>query len=217
MRYVTIEEVVANALTIIPDATDNERVYMRQWAYLGKRRIGPTKADIKQKTIGIDNNRIRKPDNFIAGLDLALLDAAGNERTYQFEGRGKATHDADTGRRTPWIDTHYVTEDNNFYYLDSTAELNVTVGRLEYLAMPVDDAGDLVVPEDELEAIMAFIHYMWAKRNMETGALSLLRHDSEYLMARARSKAALPDMLEAKEGIFRKWNSMLSKPLRDAY
>lgn len=216
MRYVTLDEVVANALTIMPQADDETRVAMRQWVYLAKRKLGPSKGDLRVATIGISNNRIRKPDDFIFATDLALLDDSGNERNYQFEGRGFAVHDENTGRRQPWVEAHYVSEDNDFYYLSITGDTNVTRARLEYLALPLDDGGNLMINEHETEAIMSYLRYMFAMREQDPN-INVYREISTIEMARTRRKNEIPDMLEAKEGIFRKYMSMITKPLRDAY
>ena len=46
-RLVTVDEVVAEAASIIKGATDQERHLMRQWAYSGNAEIGVPKLNIK--------------------------------------------------------------------------------------------------------------------------------------------------------------------------
>ena len=62
-KYITIDEVVASAATILPGSTDTEKVFMRHWCVLGNRELGLSKDNVVTEKINVQDLTIRKPTN----------------------------------------------------------------------------------------------------------------------------------------------------------
>lgn len=210
LRYFTIEEVVANVSTIIPEAKKKDRNIFRQWAYLAERQLG-FGGDTEVKTspkLAVTDGIIVKPSDFISAVDLALLDDNNRDFRYIYKGKGKRIHPEQNRITDSERDYIKVSEDSNCFYLSSNAS-NITCARLKYYGLPLDEDGELKVPEHHLQAIMMYIKYMWATAN-ESRNYNVDPHYQRWLIesSRAKSKNKMPSMLEGQQ-IASEWMSLI--------
>lgn len=221
--FVTLEEVVANSATLILDTDPKHRNILRQWTYIGERQLGFSGLHLKPAQVQVDNLTIKKPSDYAVGVDLALFDANDNEYRYHFQGNRKRIHNewALTSNATS-LGFHQdraeigVSEDPYFFYLDSTGE-SVTYANLNYYSYPVDEDGDMLIPEHHMFALMNFNYWMWERRKKDNQS-SIAQAKQDWLMEqiKAKTKNKVPSMLEGKD-IARFHNSMINKIFYDKF
>lgn len=211
--YFTVDEVVANALTVIPSATQKDKNIFKQWVFLAERQIGSSDVSIKiEPDIVVTNLRVGKPSDCIKPKSLFLFDSDGREVIYRHHGLGKQISDRNENES---INRDIIlTETNDAFYLSSNGS-NVVSANLRYYGFPTDENGDLKIPEIHIMAIIAFINYMMSMRTNES---RLITKDfyaiwkSEMVSARARTN--MPSELEAQY-IARRFVSLIDYMNRD--
>ena len=217
--FITMNEVVANSATLIEDTDPKNRNLFRQWTYLGERQLGFSGLHIKPVQIEVDNLTIKKPNDYASGIDLALFDVSDNEYKYHFQGNRKRIHNEWTIANSSTssslgfarTDTEIgVSEDPYYFYLDSTGE-SITYANINYYSYPIDDDGDMMIPEHHMFALMNFNYWMWERRKKENQS-SIAQAKADWLMEQTKAKAKnkVPSMLEGKD-IARMHNSMIDK------
>lgn len=212
-RYYTLDEAVALSISVAPEASDVERVFMDEWMYHGIRQIGVGKEDVKICTIPIHDLGIVKPTDYYMARDLALHTVNGVEIDYLFMGTGKRIHN-DVRNSPRFIE---VSETGDFFHLSSdSTEFELATATLEYYALPSTADGDLMISEAYVYGLMHYIKYMLALRNNARN-IDQLKKYWEKEASKLRSKNVKPHMLEFKEGIARVYMSMLTKPTRDRF
>ena len=86
-RTIPVDEVIAEACTVIKNVTEQEKIFMRQWAYTALRKIGLTNINIQvSDRLYLDDWSVKKPDNLIRTNDIALYNSNGNEILTKFKG-----------------------------------------------------------------------------------------------------------------------------------
>lgn len=208
-QFISVEEIVANAATIIKDARKEDRNLFRQWAYIAERDIGFSTLNEKVFPTPVEDLCFAKPLDFAMANDLSLYDSQGREYRYSYKGTSKNLH-----RREDSEFLHdrtiQVYEDSHFFSLSSNGT-NITHAKLLYYAYPIDEDGDLLIPETHMVAIMSYIKWMWERRKSENpGMIQLERMEWEIESSRARSKNKMPSMLRGKE-IAKNYMSMIDK------
>lgn len=217
--FLTIDEVVANAATIIKPADRAARNVFKQWAYIAESRIGPSKTQIRVKRdIKVIDLTILKPNDFVKGIDIGLFTEAGRQIEYKYRPGAKRVH-FDYERNLNMRNTHRVdlSEDRVAYHLGSPADGVVFSASIRYYGLPLDDDGDPVFQENHLVAIMAFINYMWSMRENKN-RLTVNDNRAVWKAERASAKSfdKTPDMLEGKE-IAKTFNSMIQKIFHETF
>lgn len=204
MNFLTIDEVVANASTLIKNIEPKTRLLMKSWAYLGERRIGFSGLQINVEEVPVEDLIIRKPEYCAQPIDIALYDEQNNEYKYEFKGQGKPIH---SGNRYKWgkIDVHETPFD---FRLGSNGSM-ISRAKIKFYAYPVDDNGDLMFPEHHLEALMFYIKWMYDMRegDIQSARDSNMNFEISASKARSRNKS---DRLLSKE-VSKKWMSMIDK------
>lgn len=212
-RFYTLDEAIALAISVAPESSDVERVFMDEWMYHGLREIGVGKEDIKVCSIDIHDLGVRKPRDYYMARDLALHTINGVEVDYLFKGGGKRIHN-DVRNSPRFIE---VSETRDYFHLSSdSTDYPLVKATLEYYALPSTEDGDLFIPENYVYGLMHYIKYMLAFRNNARNTDQLKRY-WEKEASKLRSKNVKPHMLEFKEGIARVYMSMLTKPTRDRF
>jgi len=207
--FVSINEIVANAATIIKDARKEDRNLFRQWAYLAERAIGHSKTSEKVYETTIQDLCFAKPLDYATAIDLSILDSQGTGLKYTYRGPSRRIHPS-TGMDELHNKTIDVYEDAHFFNLGSRGDIAHSA-RLRYYAYPIDDEGELLVPEDHLQAIMWYIRWMWEWRKSENPRMmQLAEREWSFQHDKARSKNKMPDMLRGKE-IAKNYSSMIDK------
>jgi len=213
LRYYTLEEVSALAVSVAPESTDTERVFMDEWIYHGLRQLGVNKDNIKSCVIEMHDLGIAKPRDYYMARDLALFDGGGGEIDYIFRAGQRRMH-TDIRTKPRFIE---VSESRDYFHLSSDAnDAGVVKAQLEYYALPSTDDGDLYIPENHVFAIMHFVKYMLAFRN-GSAKLDTYKKYWEKEASKIRSKNSTPHQLEFKEGLARVYMSMMNKPTRDRF
>jgi hypothetical protein len=215
-QFVSLNEVVANSALLIKDTDPRHRNILRQWTYLGERQLGFSGLHDKAEQVEVDNLTIKKPSDYAVGNDLALFDANDNEYKIHFHGSKKRIHNEVTilsGTVGGFSYDHSeigVSEDPYYFYLDSNGE-SVTYANIRYYSYPIDEDGDMLIPEHHLFALINFNFWMWEKRRNENqSSISMAKNDWLMEQSKAKAKNKVPSMLEGKD-IVRMHSSMIDK------
>jgi len=213
-RFNTLDEVVAEAMSTIKQATEEEKLYMKQWAYRALKEIGPSQWNIDVATLYPEDLTIRKPDDFYKAIDIGLFNGNDQELAYKFRSGKEQIHQdpnvySENGIYVPQFDAVIkLSEDENFYYMSSNAD-NVNYAKLRYFKMPLDDEGNLKFPDFTVEACVSYIHYNWARREQSPN-IGLNLQIWKDARAEARGKGKLPHGIQYKQ-LAAEFNSMIQK------
>ena len=215
-RFLTIDQVTAEAMTILPGATSEDRIYAKQWAYTALREIGPSRNNIRVVDLFPDDNlTFRKPDDCQSVIDIAVFNSNNNELRSKYRSGNKRIHQP----RNVFVNLGIfveefnsiveISEDAHFMYMSSTATSgHASYAKLRYFSFPVDDEGNPMFPEYTRLAIVLFIRWMWS---MRTGEINSNQAKEDWKEQRniAKSKQRL-NQLEFKQ-IAKEFNSMIQK------
>lgn len=209
-RYLTLDDITAEAMSIIPGATSEEKLYARTWAYRALRQFGPSQNNIEVCDLYPDSFAFTKPDDFISAIDIALYDEADRELKSKYK-NGKTRI---FQKREPLDDRIEISEDDFFFYI-STDAADVAKAKLRYYAHPLDKDGNPQFPEYLVIPISLFIRYFWALRNNESAAQS---HEQSWKMAKSEvmGKHRPVSGLRFKQ-LTKEWNSMINKYNHDSF
>lgn len=214
-RFVGIDEIVSAAYTIIPDADRRRRNIFRFWVYLGERDIGTVSPHVKTCKVEVDkkSKSIKKPKDMLRIEDIGLYTKSG-ELKWKYEWRGGKVHK----NEKLWPERIELSEDNDYYYLtsynstyhnnDIEPETLVEYALLRYYSLPLDDDGNVLIPESHMQALMYYIKYMDAiSRSLPTVEVDRQR----WLMERAKAYSfdKMPDQIRARQ-IAKEWMSLIS-------
>jgi hypothetical protein len=197
-KYITIDEVVASAITILAGSTDAEKIFMRHWTVLGNRELGLSKDNVVTEKINVQDFTIRKPENLLSIDDIGLYNENDVELTTIYKGYGEMTHtDLDSISGSLKL-TISISEDDEFLHLSSNGE-SVDYAKIRYYSIPICPKGDPLILERKRLAIMFFLSYMWTIRQGSNQA-EVDRAELRWLReaAKQRSKNKMPSVLEAK-------------------
>lgn len=219
-RIIQMDEVVANAASIIPKEDREARNLMRQWAYLGARELLHNKADIETETITPTNRIILKPDYFIRAIDLAVFNASGQELVYRFNGATKDrihTVNQYGDRNNADYPIITVSEQSDGYVLDSYYGDDVASAALRYYKLPIDTGTDEpYFYSEQLLALMMFIRWMFFLRKGDMGQAGAAEKAWMKEQRKVKIRNKMPDGLEMKE-IAKTWNSMIQKKFYNTF
>ena len=219
-RFVTIDEVVNEASTYIGEATDLERLMMRQWVYRALNLIGPADENIKVCEIAVKDYAAVIPNDCVGLsyiLDLALKDAHDNDIPYRYESGKERIHERiftdsipnEIPRQTE------VSVDNKTIILSNNP--NVKKVKLRYFSLSIDSNGDLMITEDMVFALVCFIRLAWAMRKNDNR--SQIQQDREMWlgeMQRVKANRKMPSELEMRD-IVKKWMTLIPALNRRTY
>lgn len=208
-RYLTLEEIISGAATLVKGASAEELLYFKQWSWEALRNIGPTSDNFATTTLSPEDYVLRKPDDLLRVLDLGLFDASGSELKSKYRSGKSRVHQDRNTYNDVYIPTFNsiitISEDSHFFYLSSNS-VNVSYALLRYVKLPVDSDNNPIFPEHVAHAVRMFILWYWAIReSKDTG-----NAEERYKKARneARAVGKLPNGLVMKQ-IAREWNSMI--------
>ena len=215
--FVPVDNVVAIAMSMNEQADTIDRAFLRDWIYLGLQEIGPNTAWYDEATLYPTDYSLRKPDNMHSAIDIALYDSDGGELSYVFRGLGTRIHESDspltnTGDYAPGLGAPIdLSEDAYYFHLGSNGmESMVASAVLKYWKFPVDEHGDLMVPDSDVLALAKFVAYMMYFRKGDKQGIQLTHPIWTAARNEARGAHKIPSQLEGKE-IMRTFNSMIQK------
>jgi hypothetical protein len=215
-RFLSIDEVVDNARTIIPGVSAEDKVIFRQWVVWAMRDIGPNKDWIKACRINRKDGSFKKPNDFITAVGIALYSTDGVEVPYIYQSGGIRIHTDRTqiydSTSTGEVTTQrYLSEDAYYFHVGgNTDDLGYIL--LRYYALPVDKYGYPLIEEDNMLAYVNFCSWMWSRRKGDNRSEIAQNYDF-WIMERDRIKGRnkMVSIPEA-EGIFKKYLNMLHGP-----
>lgn len=221
-RFLTIDEVVAEASSALPKATDEERVLMRQWAFRTQYQIGFSKYNImKSDKIYLTTEfAIAKPDDLARTIDISLFNSLDQEIRINYRGWGKSS---DLDERTAQIHTDLrsivttlrVSEDADFFYVQdyTTDDVCSDYAYIKYYGLPTDDSTPPLplIPQESAMACIMYVRWMLSiRRNESIGMQRMLAQDYKLASASARTRLKTPDPIMARV-INKKANSLIQK------
>lgn len=207
--YYTVDEVAANASTIIKGSRREDRHLYRQWVWNGEKELGYSEMQVGNDCIPVENLCARKPDNYRKLKDIALLDCDGREYMVKMRGYFKRNHEDQLEGQTRSVDVY---EDDNFFYLGSNGDI-ITHVKIDYYGLPLDDDGNPKIPEHHLMPLMMYVKFMDNLRNSQSQSQII---ESERMWkqeaARCRGRNKMPSQPQAK-AIMKEWMSMIAQRL----
>ena len=216
--YIPVDEVIAEASSLIKNFSEQEKALSRQWAYRATRRIGFNKLDIKTSgEIPLVDFSAEKPSDLANTIDIALFDSADREIVSRFKGRSQ--HDVEGTVARTHQDARqvayalHITEDDTYFNVEEFTDTDIANAyiKVTYYAYPVDLDGYPKIPEIYALAVIMYIRYAWAMRERQSlGEIQEARNTWLREAAAAYGRIKTPSMLEGKE-IARGLNSMIQK------
>lgn len=171
---ITLSEVIASVFTRLDIEDSRDELVFQDWAWDAIREIGPTRVDRKTTCLDVTDLCIQKPHDFLYAIDLNLLDETGGIHYYQFAESGFSNSEQQFNRARDFLSTSVnthgsssikVAEQKHHFELSSNASKSpISQAELNYYHYPIDEDGDILVEEKLKEAIIAFIEYMYIKR-----------------------------------------------------
>lgn len=203
-NYITVDEIVASACTILPETTREERESVFPfWIWMAAKKLGFSGQNEKTETITVLENFIRKPKDHLYTIDMALFDSAGSEIKYIYREYSRKIH------KNSRDENHlYVYEDDHCIHIDD-CNSNIDCITLKYYSVPVDEDGNPKINEEHLEAIMHFIRYMRSlASNNNQSEIEINRRRWLSLKDYVKGNNKMPSPLRSKH-ILNKWMSLI--------
>jgi hypothetical protein len=213
MQYLTIDEVLAEAMSIVKDKAEHEGV-ARQWIWTNLMQTGVSEDELEVTTIKPKNLIAKKPKNCRRIKNIALFDSAGGEIPFVFRsGKTRMYYPIDNSITTTTVDGE---EQVDYGYVDvSEDRFNIVLGTnatdvdlvaIRYYSLPLDASGDPMVQEVEKLSCIFYVRWMIALRQNENQSqiqLDEIRWKQEVDRARAAKKSQISE--DTKDTIAREW------------
>lgn len=201
--------VIAEAMEVLACENDRDELIFRNWIYRAVRELGSNRLTVKKVYIPVEDLSIQKPCDYMSLVDLDLYDHT--DALVKYNMHSAKQHDANDNYQTNLIK---VSESDYCFDLSSLAT-DVCKAEMSYCALGIDDNGELILRENEVPALLAYIEYNYYKRARNSGRNGREYPHSEVQAALNRweglrdyTKAAakIPTSVEA-ERIGRLWNT----------
>lgn len=214
IRFTTMDELIAETSFRLACTDTAEELIFRNWVYRAIQLIGEAPTDVKTECVEVDGLTISKPCDYLSGIDMNLLDIAGNSIYFQFTEKGLM--DSENSFR---LGTIKIVELDNCFTLSSTSkDYGIVKAELSYFAMLQDENGEPLIREDFTEAIHAYIKYLYLERNRNKyrahsniyplNEIEYAKNNWINLKGMTRGNSKMPSPLRA-EAIMRKWMSAI--------
>jgi hypothetical protein len=214
-RQLTVDEATSSVMTIVKEATTEDRLLFKQWIGECLLNMGPVSSWRKACVINPKDGSFRKPSDLSATIDIALFDASDSEVPFNFILNSPARIHPDrfvVNATIPSIMPTMVdlSEDIYYFHLGGSGSSSVIGAKLVYLAMPVDREGFPYIPESNLDAYKMYCNWMWSLRERSSQS-SIAQAYQMWLQERsiAKGKNKMPDEMRTHQA-FRKYLSMIS-------
>lgn len=209
-RFITLDELIANAITIIPNADDSDRNIFRTWVYNCLTDIGILYEKTETCKITAHDRSVRKPQRCLSVKDIGLYNKSDQELVYIY--RGKRGEDiVHHGKKAVGIRPIYVSEDEYYFHFDSDNGNEVSYAILEFYSIPTDENGEVFVPYYMVEAVNMYLRWYWSLRQNESRS-EIAQNMAMYKDAKVKVKAKnrVPSLLQGK-AMMQKWVSMITR------
>ena len=216
---VSIDEIVSSAAIALGMENDRYRVLFYEWALQGLRDIGLNTLNLTNTTGSIITspfNYFPIPDSCVYIDSIAIQEGTNGHVAYS----NYWTNVPDDDQTT--YDKDYVVsrQGNNLIFSSTIVSNNYTTVILRYYAMPVDSDNVPLAPEYYLRALVAYIEYMFVKRErykkrneIPMSEVQMLYQQWVTLKADAMSKRNQPQKPEIEAAIAM-WLTMLPNQKR---
>lgn len=170
MQYVSADEVIDTAASVIATATEQDKALMLQWLWEGLQQLGVSEDQIQVCTLIPKNCIAKKPADLRILLDISLYDSQGLLIPHVFRSGKKRIYPIQSptnvvisdGTITPlWVD---ISQDLYNIILGSNAADTVAAVGIRYFAYPLDPQGRPMVRQDEVMALIYFLRFFWSLR-----------------------------------------------------
>lgn len=215
MNFLTVDEVVSAASTVTGGVpTREERRIFAMWTYIAEKQIESFKLNTKTDELTVINLVANKPEDHVRTQEIALIDSKGNDIRYKYRGYNNARIHPRTDVNNPRMIDIY--EDNTCFHLGSEG-CDIECVHVKYSAMPLDDSGELMIPESHLYPIMMFIKYMnELRKGSSISSVEVAKQEWKVQASKARGKDNMPSIPEFRE-ILLKWQTLIPKGLNEKY
>jgi len=173
MSYISLDEVVATASTIVKDSNSLFKLLCREWiCRFALPELGISDDDVKIAQLIPINYTVLKPADFRALVDISLFDSTGNQLAHKFRAGGKRIY-RDSRLRPVASNTDQtlnglipcdISMDNQSFHLGTNADQVASIV-VRYYCYPVDDETGLpLIRQEEALACVYFCRFMWSAR-----------------------------------------------------
>lgn len=213
---IPISELI-NSVFLRLDTVDTRDEYVfEEWAWDAIREIGPSRVDVKTEKIPLEGLCFDKPCDYLYGLTMNLIDCTGGVYYFQFTENGINESDINPcGGKGGAI---RVSEGKETFNISSNVKtVGVSHMELSYYSYPLSPDGSLMIEEKMKEPVIAFIEFMYIKRERrrKMGKRDVPLAEIQYLedvwrrkLRAIRGDIKMPDPIAART-IFRKWASAI--------
>ena len=220
---VSIDEVVSSAAIALGMENDRYRVLFYEWALQGSRDIGLSTLNLTNTTgtiITSPFNYFPIPSNCVYIDSIAVRKGASGHVAYPFLDSNYWANVPDDDQT--YYDKDYVVsrQGENLIFSSTIVSNGYDTVILRYYAMPVDTNNVPLVPEYYLRALVAYIEYMFVKREryrkrneIPMSEVQMLYQQWVTLKADAMSKRNQPQKPEIEAAIAM-WLTMLPNQKR---
>lgn len=217
---VSIDEIVSSAAIALGMENDRYRVLFYEWAFQGSRDIGLTTLNLTNTTGSITSGVYSIPADCVYIDSIAIRKGASGHVTYPFFDSNYWVNVPDNDQTQ--YDRDYVVsrQGSNLIFSSTVSNNGYDTVILRYYAMPVDANNTPLVPEYYLRAIVAYIEYMFVKRErykkrseIPMSEVQMLYQQWVTLKADAMSKRNQPQKPEIEAAIAM-WLTMLPNQKR---
>lgn len=213
--FAPVDRVIALAMSTLESADTIDRAYFKEWAYEGLKQLGPSTSWYAEAVLYPTELAMRKPEDMYEVIDIALYDSSGAELKFAFRGLGTRVHGSDNSLLNN--DTYApvlgapidLSEDGYYFHIGSNGS-SVAYAKVKYWRYPVDEQGQLLIPEDDVFCLALFCRYCFYMRKDDKTGMAMAKNSWIAARNEQRSAHKLPSMLEGTE-IARSWNSMIKK------
>jgi len=200
MEYVSIDNAIAFAKSIVKGADDINVNVWRDWVYECVQDLGYSNSDLNVCALTPTNSTAKLPDGLRHIAEIALFNSSNQQLAHQFRA-GKYRIYTDT-RQQPAASAGNTTGTtlNNLIPVDvSTDRSHIHLGTngsqvatilLRYFATPIDPATKMpMIREDERMPVALFIKYMEALRSNDNQS-AIDAAEKRFFLAADRARAA---------------------------
>lgn len=184
-----------------------DMLLFKKWAYDALRQIGPSNLDIRESREKVCDFAFKKPCGIVSPINIFLGDENCYMHFYEYN---------------PHVQYFKCETNNNIVisesfdeFLLSTNATNVHFAKIKYFSIPTTAEGEILINEDYLPAIVAYIEYMNIKReknrdprNMSSGDVMMYKTMWINELGRVKGNIKMPSILNAHT-IMRRWMTMI--------
>jgi hypothetical protein len=207
-QYISQDEAVSHAMEALGAEDTRDRLIFKEWIYRAERNIGYSALDIKIKCEAVSDLCFDKPCNLAQVIDINLYNSSGNCVIFHFK----------AGKLFPGevsVSSPLILSEGDYQFNLSSNGVSITKAEIKYYAFPIDDEGNILIPDKHLDAVVSFCEYMWIKRQRNLYRDKIPMSELQYyddrwlrLKADAKGKTKMPSLLNANS-IMRRWMTLV--------